>query len=257
MSGIALALRQVRFENKAFWRNPPAAFFTFAFPLIFLVIFNLVFGDNDYEGFGRAVSASTFYTPAIIALSVVTACFTNISITIATSRDQGVLKRVRGAPLPPWAFLFGRIAHAVIIAFILSAIVALFGRFFYDVEIPYDTMPAVLATIAVAAAAFCALALATTAIIPNAEAAPAVVNAIILPLLFISDVFLPLDEAPAWLGTVGDVFPIKHFSGAMLEAWNPFATGSAFNGTDLAVIGAWGVGGLLLAVRFFSWEPRR
>jgi len=118
-------------------------------------------------------------------------------------------------------------------------------------------MSAVLVALIVGGATFSALGLAMTAVIPNADASPAIVNGTILPLLFISDVFIRLEDAPAWLVTLGDVFPVKHLSAAMQTAFNPYTTGSGFEGGDIAVIAAWGVVGLVLAVRFFSWEPRR
>ena len=121
MSDLGLALRQVRYENRAFWRNPPAAFFTFAFPLIFLVLFNLLFGDEDLQVAGREVSASQFYVPAIAAFSIVTATFTNLAIGVSFSREQGLLKRLRGTPLPGWGYLFGRVAHAVLVTILLVA----------------------------------------------------------------------------------------------------------------------------------------
>jgi ABC-2 type transport system permease protein len=256
VNGLRLALRQVRYENRAFWRNPAAAFFTFAFPLMFLVIFNLVFGSGTTRRFGPPVRTSTFYIPAVAAFSVITACYTNIAISVAFSRDQGVLKRIRGTPLPPWAYLFGRIVHAVLIAILLVVIVVAFGRLAYDIEVPTARLPAFALSIAVGAACFSALGLAATALIPNADAAPAVVNATVLPLLFISDVFIPLDQAPTWLGRVADVFPIRHFSEALIAVYNPFARGSGLEGADLAVMGVWAIVGAALAFRFFSWEPR-
>lgn len=254
MSDLALALRQLRYENKAFWRNPPAAFFTFVFPLFFLVIFNLVFGDE--QDFTRGVSASTFYAPAIIAFSVISACYTNIGINVSVARDNGVLKRVRGAPLPAWAWMFGRLAHAVVIGLLMVAIVSIVGRFGYDVQLPDRTLPAALATVAIGAVTFSALGIAVTGLVPNVDAAPAVVNATLMPVLFISDIFIPLDEAPKWLGTVADIFPIRHFSEAMLRTFDPRTTGSGFSGDDLLVMGIWAAVGLVFAVRYFSWEPR-
>ena len=102
MNAFALALRQVKYENTAFWRNPVAAFFTFVFPLMFLVIFNLLFGNDKLELPGGTAHTSTFYVPAIAALSVISACYTNVAISVALSRDQGLLKRTRGTPLPAW-----------------------------------------------------------------------------------------------------------------------------------------------------------
>jgi ABC-2 type transport system permease protein len=257
MSDLQLAAQQVKYTNRSFWRNPASAFFTFAFPLMFLVIFNLLFGSQDIGPPGQKVSGSTFYVPAVAAFAVITACYTNIAIRTSFSRDAGVLKRVRGTPLPAWSFMVGQVAHATLIAILLVAIVVLAGQLFYDVELPTTTMPAFLVTLAVGAAAFSALGLAMVGFIPNADAAPAVVNASILPLLFISDVFIPLDEAPAWLTTVADVFPIRHFSQAMLDAFNPFTEDSGFRWDDLGVLALWGIAGVVIALRFFTWEPRR
>lgn len=257
MNDLVLALRQVKYENRSFWRNPPAAFFTFALPLMFLVIFNAVFGSNELEVPGGTTNTSTFYVPAIAALSVISACYTNIAMMVSIARDQGLLKRTRGTPLPPWVYLFGRIVHATIIAVLLVAIVTAAGALFYDVDVPTNTMPAFIVTLALGAAAFCALGIAITAVIPNADASPAIVNATILPLLFMSDVFIPLKDAPAWFRWIGEVFPVKHFSESLQTAFNPFETGSGFEPERLAVLAAWGVIGLVAAARFFSWEPRR
>jgi ABC-2 type transport system permease protein len=245
---MSLALRQVKYENRSFWRNPAAAFFTFVFPLMFLVIFNLLFGDN-----------SNFYTPAIAAFSVITACYTNVAMGISFSRDQGVLKRKRGTPLPSWAFLAGRVIHSSLIALLLVAIVTAFGVLFYSVDVSTGTLAAFVITLLVGAASFSSLGLAITSVVPNADAAPAVINASILPLLFISDIFIPLDNAPGWLLRFADFFPIRHYSTAMQAAFNPhaFGTSSGFRWVDLGIVAAWGVAGILLAIRYFSWEPRR
>lgn len=241
----ALVLRQVAYLNKAFWRNPAAAFFTFAFPLMFLVILNGVFGESQ------------FFVPSIAAFSVVTACYTNIAISVTLARDEGILKRVRGTPLPGWVYLVARVLHAALIALLLVAIVAAFGALFYDVDLPTDTVGPLLVSVVVGAASFCALGLALTAVTPNADAAPPLANATILPLAFISDVFTPTDDLPDWLKLVGDIFPLKHFSEAMSTAFNPIATSSGWEPADLAFVVAWGAAGLALAVVKFRWEPRR
>lgn len=257
MSDLALALRQVRYENRSFWRNPPAAFFTFALPLVFLVIFNLVFRNEEFDLPEGTVNLSVFYVPAVAALSVITASYSNIAMSVTIARDQGLLKRKRGTPLPPWAFLFGKIAHATLIALLLVAIVTAAGVLFFDVDVPSNTMPAFIVTLAVGAAAFSSLGLAITVLVSNAQAAPAIVNGTILPLFFVSDVFIRTEDAPSWLNTFADIFPVKHFSEALQAAFNPFETGAGFEFGHLAVMAAWGIAGLLVAVRFFSWEPRR
>ncbi|HYN36706.1 MAG TPA: ABC transporter permease, partial [Actinomycetota bacterium] len=141
MSGLALAVRQFKYENKAFWRNPPAAFFTVVFPIMFLVVFNLIFGNEEIRIPGGIVSGSTFYVAAIAALSVISACYVNVSMGISFSRDAGTLKRLRGTPLPAWAYIFGRVAQGVFVAVLLVGVVTLFGALFYDVSVPTKTMP--------------------------------------------------------------------------------------------------------------------
>src|SRR2546428_11912997 len=143
MNDLRLALRQLSYENRAFWRNPAAAFFTFAFPLMFLVIFNLIFGGGKTDRFGQPeVSLATFYIPAVAAFSVITACYTNIAIGVSFAREAGELKRGRGTPLPSWAYLFGRGVHAILVGLLLVLIVVAFGRVFYSVHLPGKTLPA-------------------------------------------------------------------------------------------------------------------
>ena len=246
MSELALAVRQVGFENRAFWRNPPAAFFTFAFPLIFMLLFNVLFGGD----------AARFFTPAIMVFSVVTATFTNLAMNITIARDTGVLKRIRGTPLPAWAYLAGRIGHAIGVTLLLVALVAAIGALLYDVPVPWDALPIILLVLAVAAASFSALGLAVAGVMPNADAAPAIVNAIVFPTLFISNVFIQMDSAPDWVNAISYLLPVRHFVDAMLALYqNGAAAGVPW--TALGVIGLWGIAGVALALRFFSWEPRR
>jgi ABC-2 type transport system permease protein len=246
VSGLTLAVRQVAYENRAFWRNPPAAFFTFVFPLLFMLIFNVIFGEG----------AARFFTPAIIVFSVVTATFTNLAMNITFARDTGVLKRIRGTPLPPWAYLAGRIGQAIGVTVLLVAIVAAAGALLYDVPFPWDALPAMLLLLAVSATAFAALGLAVAGVMPNADAAPAIVNAIVLPVLFISNVFIQMENAPDWLDTVSYVLPVRHFADGMLEL---YASGgdAGVPWSEIGVIALWGVVGVAAALRFFSWEPRR
>jgi ABC-2 type transport system permease protein len=257
VSSVELTLRQVRYTNKAFWRNPASAFFTFAFPIMFLVIFTTLFGNRTVHPLpGVAVQQSTFYVAAMSAFAVISACYTNIAIQTAFNRDAGILKRVRGTPLPSWSYLAGRVLHSVVVAIILVSINVVYGVLLYHANVPTRTFPAFAVTLIVGAASFAALGLAITTIIPNADASPAIVNASILPILFLSDVFIPVDNAPAWVNVVGKIFPVRHFADAMQAAFfSP--TGSGFRWVDVGVIAAWGVFGLLIAVRFFSWEPRR
>jgi ABC-2 type transport system permease protein len=256
VSDLTQSFRVVRYTNKAFWRNPANAFFTFAFPLMFLVIFTSLFGTGTVPVAGREVNTSTFYVGAILSFAIITATYTNLAINITFTRDMGILKRVRGTPMASWSFMVGRILHAILVTLLLVVIVVAFGALFYDAEVPSDTMPAFLVTLAVGAASFAALGLALTTAIPNADASPAVVNASILPLLFLSGIFIPIQDPNAWYVTVAKVFPVYHFAKAMNSAYFS-VSGSGFEGGHLLIVGAWGLAGAILAARFFSWEPRR
>ncbi|HZB01177.1 MAG TPA: ABC transporter permease [Actinomycetota bacterium] len=258
MSDVGLLALQVRTTNKAFWRNPASAFFTFAFPLMFLVIFTSLLGSGTVEvAPGVEIQQDSYYVAAMAAFAVITATYTNLAISVAFTRDAGILKRTRGTPLPAGIYLSGRVVHAVLISLLLVVITSGFGVAFYAAEVPSGTLLGEFAvTVVVGAMAFSALGLATTALVPNADAAPAVVNAIILPLLFLSGIFIPLGEdAPTWMKVVGDVFPVKHFAEAMLGSF--YGPPFPFEWSDVLVVAVWGVVGLAVAIRFFSWEPRR
>jgi ABC-2 type transport system permease protein len=256
MSAFALALRQVRYQNLSFWRNPTVAFFTFLLPLVFLVILSALLGNETSTLPGGEAELANFYVPTMAALSIINASYTSLVMTVSIARDDGLLKRVRGTPLPGWVYLLGRLVHTTLIGILLVAIIIAFGAIFYGVDVPGKTMPAFILSVAVGAAAFSALGLALAALTPNAEAAPAVANATILPILFISDVFINLEDPPTWLDTLGDIFPVKHLSEAFQASFNPFQTGYAFEWVDLAIVALWGVLGAALAIRFFSWYPR-
>lgn len=245
MSAAAMTLTQFRYNNKAFWRNPAAAFFTFVFPLMFLVIFNALFGDAE------------FFVPGIAAFGIVSATYTNMAMSVTFLREEGVLKRVRGTPLPPTTYLLGRVLHGIFLAYLLVAIVALFGAVFYGVDLPTTTLPAFLLAIGIEGAAFCALGLAITAAIPNTDAAPAIVNALVIPAAFISDVWAPYENAPQWLQAVADFLPLKHAVDTMKCSFLPGECASAYQWADLGIVVAWGVFGLIAAVMRFRWEPQR
>jgi len=255
MSTAALTIRQVGYVNKMFWRNPASAFFTFAFPLMFLVIFTSLLGHFTVTVGGQVVKSSTYYVAAMGAFAVITACYNNIAMSVTFQRDSGVLKRTNGTPLPAVAYLTARILHAVGVAVLLVVITAAFGWAFYSASIP--TGPSLfrfLVILLVGAASFCALGFAVTAVIPNSDASAAIVNATILPLLFLSGIFIPLgSNSPSWILWIARIFPVRHFAEGMQAGF----LGTSFSWTDTLVVAAWGVGGLLVAARFFSWEPRK
>lgn len=242
MNGLALAARQIRFVNRSFWRNPAAAFFTFLFPIMFLVLFNGIFGEAQ------------FYVPGIAAFGVISACFTNVAMQMTFAREEGVLKRVRGTPLPPAAYILGKVVHSTLVALLLVAIFAAFGALLYDIDLPTTYLGPFIVSLVIGSLSFSGLGLAITALIPNEDAAPPMVNAAVIPLAFISDVFVQTDDMAGWLKVLGNLFPLKHFAATMHASFPPE---SPFDWGDVAFVAAWGIAGLLLAIRFFRWEPHR
>jgi ABC-2 type transport system permease protein len=254
VTAIGLTARQIRYVNKAFWRNPASAFFTFTFPLMFLVIFTALLGGGTIVIGGHPIHQSTYYVAAMAAFAVVTACYTNTAISITFQRDSGVLKRTNGTPLPAAVYLGSRVLHALCVAVLLVAITVTFGHFVYQADVPTGmALVRFMVMLVVGAASFCALGFAITSVVPNADSAAPIVNATILPLLFLSGIFIPFgDNAPTWIIWTARVFPVKHFADGMQAGF----LGTRFHWTDVAIVVAWGLAGLLLSVRYFSWEPR-
>jgi len=251
---MSLVLHQLRYDQKVFWRNPAAVFFTVLFPVVLLLIFATVFGGQTIDVAG-GIETTTYYVPAIITLAVISATMQTLAMSLVIARENERLKRGRGTPMPPWVFIVGRIGNSIVVAALMLALVAALGRILYGVPIPWERAPELLVVLAVGAASFCCLGIALTAAIPTQDAAAPIVNALLLPLYFLSGVFIPEDELPSGVIEFANHFPIRHFFEAFFDAYVNGA-GTALSWSDLAVVAAWGVAGLLLAIRFFRWTPR-
>src|SRR5262245_34674399 len=217
MSGLALFAHQFRYDQKVFWRNPASVFFTVAFPVILLLIFATVFGDQTVDVAG-GIETTTYYVPAIVTLSVISATMQSLAMSLGIAREDGRLKRGRGTPMPAWVFIAGRVGNSIVVALLMLALIAALGRLAYGVEVPWDRLPAIVLTLAVGAAAFCCLGVALTAAIPSQDAAAPIVNALLLPLYFLSGVFIPDDQLPSGVIHFADVFPVRHFFEAFFGA---------------------------------------
>jgi ABC-2 type transport system permease protein len=254
MSAAAVILHQFRFEQKVFWRNPAAVFFTVMFPVIFLLIFSSLFGNDTIEELG--IKTTVYYVPGIVTLAVVSATLVNVAMRMVEMRESGRLKRVRGTPLPTWAYISSRIGNAFVVSILMVVLITAISHVFYDVPIPTETIPAIVVTLLVGTFAFCSLGLALSTAIPSEEAAPPITNFTVLPLYFLSGVFIPVSEIPDGVLHVAAIFPIRHFFQAFLTAFDPQTTGAGFEWGHLAIVGIWGIAGMLIAVRFFRWAPK-
>jgi ABC-2 type transport system permease protein len=252
-----LAVHQLRYEQKMYWRNPASAVFTFAFPVMFLVIFASLNNGGTIDFLG-GLDYNQYYVPGIICFGVISATYTNLAMTLTIRRDDGLLKRLKGTPLPPVSLFGGILLNAVIIALVLTAIVAVAGILFYGVTFP-GHWPALIVSLMLGAACFCALGIAVCCFIPNADAAPAIVNGVLFPILFLSGVFFPLQDT-SFLTKVANVFPIRHFTNAVFAAFDPRlpkGPGHGWSGGDLLVMALWALAGVVVALRRFRWEPAR
>jgi len=251
----SLVIEQTKYQVLTFVRSPVGMFFTLGLPIFMLVLFNALFGDGTVETGAGSWSVQQFYTGGLAAFTAVSATYTNLVNVVPIRRDEGILKRWRSTPIPAGAYLSGWILGAIGIAMVGVMLQLTLGVLAYDLTIEPAKVPAMIVTFVIGVAAFAALGLAIASVVPNADSAPAVANATILPLAFVSDVFIPLDDPPRWLDVIGDVFPLKPFVNAFQNTLNPFVEAPGFSWSKLAVVAAWGIAGAVLATRSFSWEP--
>ena len=254
---IAMTTHLFRYELRAFFRNRQAQFFTLALPVMFLVIFAALFGGRGHTTAvpGGRISTSVYYVPGIIALGVIAACFANLVASVTAQRERGVLKRRRATPVPAGAIIAGRVLTAMVVALFMTAVLLGIGWAAYGAHVPGRTALALVVTVVIGAACFCCLGYALTSVIHNEDAALPATQALLLPLYFISGVFVATSVLPHWLADVGEVFPVRHLASALLTAYNPHTAGLGFSGQDLLILAAWGIAGLLIALRRFSWLP--
>lgn len=255
-SAPALLLRHIRAQNQIFWRVPIGAFFALVLPVVMLVLFVALFGGDEFVTEYGLVSRAQFYTPALAVFSAASATYTNLGINLSIRRDEGILRRVRGTPLPPWIYMGGVVGSGVFIALLGTVFMTALGVAAYGVNIEAEKLPAMALTFVVGATTFSILGVALAALATSAAAAPALANATILPIAFVSSVFVSFeDEAPSWLTLVGDLFPLRHFALSYGEAMSPFSEAPAILWERLGVLALWALLGAVVAWRKFSWEP--
>ncbi|MDO9352760.1 MAG: ABC transporter permease [Solirubrobacteraceae bacterium] len=254
MRDLVLTYRQIGYERRSFFRNPAAAGFTFIFPVMFLVIFGVLYGDQTYDGPSGPVKAIQYQMAQILVFSVVGTTFVSLVTTLAIRRDTGELKRKRGTPVSPAVILGGVVGNGVLLSLLMSALVIALSLVLFGAEIYPERLPVLLLTIIVGALAFCALGATVAAFVPNGDAAPAFANLTIFPLYFLSGVFIP--DIPDTFKDIAGLLPLRPFLLALAKAFDPAAAAGPDWG-NLAVVAAWGLVASLLAIRYFRWTPRR
>jgi ABC-2 type transport system permease protein len=258
MSDLALMARQASFGLRGGFRNVRAVVFTIVFPVVLLVLFNSVFsGKNGTTTFqGSQVDFADYFTPGIVAYSIMLTGFSGLLIALTTNRERGLLKRYRGTPMPPWVFLGGQILQSVVMVLIMAVVLIVIGAIAYDVHVQSDAFGALAVYLVVGTATMCALGIALTRVTTTADSASAVGPFATVILGFVSGVFISVENLPTWLADIGRVFPLAHLAEGLQRCFSPGTSGSGIDGTNLAVLALWGVAGLALAVRTFRWDPQ-
>jgi ABC-2 type transport system permease protein len=253
VNDAGLAGRQVVAEQRSFWRNPAAAGFTIIFPLMLLVVFASLNSGSRIKELGN-IRFIEYYVPGILAYAVIAACFMSLAMNLTRQRDEGVLKRKRATPLPAWALIAGLVGSAIIIAFALSIATVALGMVLYGNHAPGHPLWLVL-VIMLGAITFASLGVAITAVIPNADAAPAIINIVVLPLVFLSGTFFPIGSRT--VDNISNLFPVRPFQQALFDSFDPTHAVAHPAPRSLLTLGLWAVLGVLIAARTFRWDRRR
>ena len=258
MSTLSLTAHQVRFDLRAFSRNPRARVFTLVTPVILLLLLLSIFHNGTVKLAGHELILAEYYVPHIIVMGVLGAAFGNLLITVVGKRESGSLKRRRATPVPAAAIIAGDVVTSVISALVIAAVLTLIGVLFYHVKVNGAVIGTVILLCVLAAVCYSALAYAASVFIGTVDAAAPAVQLVTLPLYFLSGVFVPSSNLPDWLNTAMSYLPVRPLGVALQAAFVPATNGgSRFDGSALLVILVWGVAGVLFAIRHFSWVPRR
>ncbi|MGI9480737.1 MAG: ABC transporter permease [Hyphomicrobiales bacterium] len=260
-----MILWQTLHQLRLFSRRADALFFVIVMPLIMFFVFTILFGNEIIPG--TQITTAQFYAPALAVFGAVQACYAYLAISTATARDRGVLKRIRGTPLPPAVYVFARILAVTVIAIISVVVVMSVGVGFFGVAVFPEKLPMAAICLVIGSICFAALGMMVCALSRTSETTQAVVSATLLPLAFISDVFIrPFREIPQWVTLIADLFPLKHFSVAFGHAFRSDKVGSGFLWTggeetyaalpDLAIMLIWGIIGATVATYMFKWDPK-
>jgi ABC-2 type transport system permease protein len=258
MAELRLVLTQARYALLLTFRDPRAVVFGLAFPVVLLVMFNAIFvsGSNDTVHIaGATISADAYFTAAISAYAIGLSTFSTLVVGLTTQRESGQLKRLRGTPMPPWTFLVAMVLRSVVRGLMIVVALFLIGVIAFGVHVEAERLIGLIVYVALGTAAFTTLGMAVTAITSTAEAATAIGPFAVVILSFVSGVFIPVDQLPNWLESVGKAFPLYHLADGMQTSLVA-GGGTGLSGGDVASLVLWGLVGLAIAVRRFRWEPR-
>lgn len=264
MNTLAIGWDRTVLELKMYFREKESVVFSFAFPIMMLSLFSVVFGDNFDAGATPGVNAARFFLPGMVAAGVMLTSFQSVALSIAAERDDGTLKRLRSTPMPPVAYFLGKIGLVSITSLAQFALLIAVAKVAFGVQLPQD--PGRWATFGwvfvLGAATGTVLGIAYSGLVPSARSAGAVIVGPVLVLQFISGVYFAFDDLPVWIQQVASVFPLKWIAQGMRSVFFPDSwqsqemAGLWEHGRTGLVLAAWLAAGLLLSARSFRWTRR-
>ncbi|HEX6762953.1 MAG TPA: ABC transporter permease [Gaiellaceae bacterium] len=249
---MKLLLHELRAEQLLFWRNREAAFFTFLLPVIFFLVFGSIYGNSMITK--EHLRAAPFLQAGMIGYGVASTAFAGLAISMVVRRESGVLKRVRGTPLPAATYLFSVLLSSFVVFLIETALMLVIGRVFFSVPFP-DRWGSLFVALLIGSLSFAALGLGITGFVRSAEGSSAVINFVYLPMAIISGTFFTPREYPSFLRAIADVLPLTYYTKILRNVmvrdhylWSELGS--------LAVVVAWGAVGAAAAILRFRWQPR-
>lgn len=258
MSALPLVRHQARYEMRAYWRNTRARIFTVFVPVALLLILVALFGSNGTAtSGGHKLKIGAYYAPHIAAMAIVGAAMVNLLISVVAKRESGSLKRRRATPVPSWVLIAADATTSIVSAVVVVAVLIAIGIGF-GLTVSGAAIGVALVITVVGAAAFCCMAYALSTVVGSADSAGPMAQLATLPVYFISGIYIPDNVLPHWVLDLGSVLPVRPLAVALQAAFVPATnSGARFAVVPVLVVLAWGVAGLLIAVRRFSWAPRR
>jgi ABC-2 type transport system permease protein len=253
---LGMVAQQVRYDTLALIRNPTAQGFAFGMPIAFLVLFVAIFGNGWMHVDGHAVKGSTYYVAALTVFAIVDVAFMAMVIAMVERRESGVLRRRRATPQPAWTVVAGTAITTIFTGAVSAALLLVVGRLAYGATVSPKAVPALMVAVAAGVIVFCCLGFAVAGLIKAIESAQPVATTAALPLTFISGVFVPWQVIPHWLQQVAGYFPVRPLAVAILDPYLHHGGPGTWSASSYAVLAAWGLAGVVVAVRRFGWAPR-
>jgi ABC-2 type transport system permease protein len=260
---LTTGLSRGRIEVTTFFREREAVVFIFALPAVLLLLLGSIFNSEHVQVPG--VTTGQLYAAGMIAGGIAATSFQYLGISVASERDQGMLKRLYGTPLPHAAYFIGKIVQVFVCVIAEVTLLMIVGVAFYHLHLP--STPGkwlTLAWICLLGGTACALlGLGVSSLARSARSASPVITLPFLVLEFISGIFVPFSDVPRALQTVAAIFPLKWMAQGLRSVFLPpqaVALEPAHSwelGRVALVLAVWIAAGLILCIRTFRWQTRR